>query len=98
MKFYDDKNYDCQERYLEFAEGNAVVNRHAATLVLNCMIKLLDLVIPLLDTTFDDLNKKKFDKITSTVIKRIYVQCAKLYIGDFLLFSSMNSSKEDIFY
>lgn len=98
MKFYDDKRYNCQERSLEFAEGEALVNRHAATLVLNCLIKLLDLLIPNLDKTFEDLNKKKYDKVTSTVIKRLYAQCAKTYISDFLLFSAMNSSEEDIFY
>jgi hypothetical protein len=73
MKVLEDKDYGCDIKNSAFINGTLPVNRHATTLVLACLIKLLDSVIPLLDSCCDDLQNKKYDKITSTLIKRIYV-------------------------
>ena len=73
MKVLEDKDYGCDIKNSAFINGTLPVNRHSTTLVLACLIKLLDSVIPLLDSCFDDLQNKKYDKITSTLIKRIYV-------------------------
>jgi hypothetical protein len=73
MKVLEDKDYGCEIKNSAFINGTLPVNRHATTLVLACLIKLLDSVIPLLDSCFDDLQNKKYDKITSNLIKRIYV-------------------------
>jgi hypothetical protein len=72
-KVLEDKEYGCEIKNTAFMNGSLPVNRHATTLVLACLIKLLDSVIPLLDSCFDDLQNKKYDKITSTLIKRIYI-------------------------
>lgn len=57
---------------------------------------MLDLLIPLLDRTLDDLRTNK--GVTSTTIKRIYIQCAKTYIGDFILYAAFRTPLTDVFY
>ena len=73
MRVLEDKVYGCEIKNSAFMKGTLSVNRHAATLVLASLIKLLDSVIPLLDSCFDDLQNKKYDKISSTLVKRIYI-------------------------
>jgi hypothetical protein len=57
---------------------------------------MLDLLIPFLDNTLDDLRKNK--GVTSTTIKRIYIQCAKTYVGDFILYAAFRTPLTDLFY
>jgi Hormone-sensitive lipase (HSL) N-terminus len=58
----------------------------------------MDLLIPLLDQTLEDLRCRNFDKINSTIIKKIYIQSAKLYIGDFILYAAFKTPIDDVFY
>ena len=52
---FEDKEYECEIHNKAFMDGTKAVNPHSSTLVLACLIKLLDSVIPLLDSCFDDL-------------------------------------------
>jgi hypothetical protein len=55
LKVFEDKGYENHEKNHAFASGTNAVNHHAASLVLSCLIKLMDSIIPILDSCFDDL-------------------------------------------
>ena len=98
LTIYDDKKYECPETTHDFLVGKKLINRHASTLVLACLIKLFDNLIPMLEITLENLSKKKYDRISNTLIKQIYVLCAKTYIADFILYIAMSTPESDIFY
>jgi hypothetical protein len=58
---------------------------------------MLDQLIPLLDLTLSEIRSNK--GVTSTTIKRIYVQCAKTYVSDFILYAAaFRTPLNDVFY
>lgn len=69
------------------------INRHASTLVIVCVVKMLDILIQICENA---INTK--DPIPSKLIRRIYVTCAKMYIADMVLYNAMLTDENDIFY
>lgn len=98
FRIYDEKNYDWPAQTQAFLQCQTEINRHSATLVLSVLIKLYDMLIPHLDKILDYLSKRQYTKITGTVIKKAYVYCARTYIGDYVLYTSMSTPESDIFY
>ena len=56
---YEDKKYEVTEITQAYLSCVSQVNHNAATLVIECLIKMLDLLIPLLDRALDDLRINK---------------------------------------
>lgn len=50
LKVYDDKNYNDPQLTKMFQTYERQVNRHAVTLVLNCVTKLFDILVDLCES------------------------------------------------
>jgi hypothetical protein len=37
-------------------------------------------------------------RLSTTLIKKIYISCAKTYISDMLIYNAMRAPEEDMFY
>ena len=44
------------------------------------------------------LAKKQYSKISGTIVKRAYVLCARTYVSDFVMYISITTPMNDIFY
>ena len=44
------------------------------------------------------LENKQYSKITGTVVKRAYVLCARSYVSDYVIYISMATPLNDVFY
>lgn len=69
------------------------VNRHASTLVIVCIVKMLDILLAICENAIIT-----GEKISSKLIRRIYITCAKMYVGDMVLYNAMLAIENDIFY
>ena len=98
LSVYDDKELQNKdEMLLKFETNQVEANRNAATLVLICINKLYDVLIKNSESCFE-IKSSSPRKISTKMIKRLYITCSKLYLSDFLLYISMKSPKNDIFY
>lgn len=93
LKVYDDKNYNDPQLTKMFQTYERQVNRHAVTLVLNCVTKLFDILVDLCESILNQNTKLK-----GKTIRRVYCVCAKTYISDFVIYNAMSAPINDIFY
>ena len=92
LKVYDDKNFDDPVFTQALNEGSVRANRHAAALVISCIIKIYEKTIALCKEALQAKQKLELQ------IKRVYVICARVYIADFVLYMSMKADENDFFY
>ncbi|CDW87878.1 hormone sensitive [Stylonychia lemnae] len=93
LKIYEEKNFEDQSLINKFKLQQEIVNPHACTLVVICVLRLFEII--------NDLSQQALSsgkRIESTLIKRIYITCAKAYVSDLVLYSAMSAPSQDLFY
>lgn len=58
-RVYEDKHYNIPEVTEAFTSCTRQINRHAASLVVVCLNKVYELLIPFLEQVLENLVKKK---------------------------------------
>jgi hypothetical protein len=90
---YADKKFEDAQVIRELSLGVRLANRHAGCIVLNLMIKSLDLILGVID-------KLKLEEagLLNNDVKAIYAQCARFYVADLVFYTALIAPDTDIFY
>ena len=73
---YADKKFEDPKIIAELAIGKRQINRHAATLVIETINKLLEKVLLVINQSLSD------HILLDISVKKIYSACSRLYVGD----------------
>lgn len=93
LKVYDDKDYEDPKVIEDIDNMKIEINRHSTTLVIVCVVKMLDILL-----SYCEKAEKQEGKLSSNLIQRMYTTCAKMYLADLVLYNAMLTSHDDIFY
>lgn len=92
MRAMNEKDYEIEEVTKALVNCERSINRHAATLVLLCLIKCFKNLEPHIDKVMDLIAHKKYDKVSGNQLKRIYVHASRVYMTDFVLYAALTSN------